>query len=70
VAQLSYEVSFKGLASAALQAGFAEFTVRTNAESTIVVCDTDRLRVVLDRVQSYGLDLLGVRLVAQDDRDE
>ena len=65
MAALVYEVSFKGTASDTLRAAFDDCELRAGLGSTIVRCDPSQLNVVLDRLQSFGLELLEARLVAE-----
>jgi hypothetical protein len=65
VADLSYEVSFKGTASDILRSAFDDCVLRLAPGRTIVSCQPDALNDVLDRLQGLGLELLDVRLVAE-----
>ena len=65
MAALVYEVSFKGTASDTLRAAFDDCELRIGHGSTTVRCDPSQLNVVLERLQSYGLELLEARLIAE-----
>jgi hypothetical protein len=65
VAALVYEVSFKGTASATLRASFDDCVVRAGHGLTVVCCRPDLVNAVLERLGSFGLELLDVRLVAE-----
>ena len=71
MADLTYEVSFKGVASPTLRAAFAECELSTGTGTTLVRCSTHELRTVIARIQEFGLELLDVRLIAAhpDDKD-
>lgn len=60
-----YEVSFKGVASDALSSAFDDCIVDIAPGRTIVTCLPGRLHDVLDRLQTFGLELLDVSLVAR-----
>jgi len=69
MAALRYEVTFKGEAGAALRVAFEDCTVTTGHGVTVLGCDLpDRaaLHAVINRIESLGLELIGVRLVATD----
>lgn len=65
MAELVYELSFKGAASSALRAAFDDCEVKACAGKTTLRCRQEALHEMLDRVQSFGLELLDVRLVAK-----
>jgi len=64
MAELVYELSFKGAASSALRAAFDDCELRASHGLTTLWCRQDALPELLDRVQSFGLELLDVQLVA------
>jgi hypothetical protein len=64
MAHLIYEVSFKGVASNTLRAAFDEFDLTAGAGVTLVRCPKDALRTVIAYIEELGLELLAVRLVA------
>ena len=70
MADLTYEVSFKGVASPTLQAVFAGCVVGTGTGLTWVRCSHDALRDVMARIEEFGLELLGVRLIAEHSAQE
>ena len=61
---LTYEVSFKGVAGPTLRAAFDDCEVDAGGGVTMVRCTHDALRTVIARVEEFGLDLLDVRLIA------
>ncbi len=63
--EIGYEVSFKGAASDTLCSAFDDCGVTIAPGRTIVACPPARLHDVLDRLQTFGLELLDVRLVAR-----
>jgi hypothetical protein len=65
MAELSYEVSFKGAASPTLCAAFDDWELQTGSGVTLLRCDQRALHTVIDRIQDLGLELLDVRLVAE-----
>ena len=68
-AALRYEVTFKGEAGAALRVAFEEFAVSTGHGVTVLRCDLPdhgALHSVINRIESLGLELIDVRLVAND----
>ena len=65
MADLTYEVSFKGVASPTLRAAFADCDLGTGAGVTWVRCSHDALRGVIARIEELGLQLLDVRLIAE-----
>ena len=69
-AELTYEVSFKGVASPTLRAGFADYEVATGVGTTSVRCSRDALRGVITRIEDFGLELLDVRLIAAHPADD
>jgi hypothetical protein len=84
MAELTYELSFKGAASDALAAAFEDCYVTTGRGVTIVrrsVPDQAALQGLIARISALGLELLDVHPVAEpgiagsgrsrpDDRDE
>jgi hypothetical protein len=70
VAENSYELSFKGVASDTLRAAFEEFEVTTSRGLTLIRCslpDQAALYGLLDRINALGLELLDVHQVAAPD---
>ena len=65
MAELRYEVSFKGVASPTLRAAFTDCELGTGVGTTWVRCQHDALRQVIARIADLGLELLDVRLIAQ-----
>ena len=69
MAALCYEVTFKGEAGAALRVAFEECSMTTGHGITVLRCDLpDRsaLHTVINRIESLGLELIDVRLVANE----
>ncbi len=64
MAELTYELSFKGVASPTLRAAFADYDVGSGTGTTWVRCSHDALRGVIGRIEELGLDLLEIRLLA------
>ena len=64
MADLTYEVSFKGVASPTLRAAFVDCELVTGTGHTIVRCPHAALSAVMARIEEFGLELLDVRLVA------
>ncbi len=64
MADLTYEVSFKGVASPTLRAAFADCDLQTGTGVTWVRCSRDALQDVFARIEELGLELLDVRLRA------
>jgi hypothetical protein len=64
MADLRYEVSFKGVASPTISAAFADCEVDSGPGRTLVRCSPTALRGVITRIEELGLDLLDLRLVA------
>jgi hypothetical protein len=67
MAALRYEVTFKGEAGAALRVAFEDYAVTTGHGITVLRCDLpDRgaLHAVINRIESLGLELIDVRLIA------
>jgi hypothetical protein len=64
MADLVYEVSFKGAASNELRAAFDDCELEAGPGTTMLRVGHDSLQDVLGRIQSFGLELLDVRLVA------
>jgi hypothetical protein len=65
MADLRYEVSFKGVASPTLRAAFADCDVGSGVGTTWVRCSHDALGVIVARIEELGLELLEVRLLAE-----
>jgi hypothetical protein len=65
MADLTYEVSFKGVASPTLRAAFVDCELGTGVGTTWVRCSHDALREVIARIEEFGLELLDVRLIAE-----
>jgi hypothetical protein len=70
VAELVYEVSFKGIAGESLRAAFDDCDVRADHEMTIVRCRPGLLAAVFERIQSLGLEMLDTRLIAEPGPDD
>jgi hypothetical protein len=69
MAALRYEVTFKGEAGPALRVAFEEFAVSTGHGVTVLRCDLSdhaALHTVINRIESLGLELIDVRLIAND----
>jgi len=64
MADLTYEVSFKGVASPTLRAAFADHELSAGSGRTLVRCAQPDLAGVLSRIEDLGLELLDVRLIA------
>ena len=64
MADLTYEVSFKGVASPTLRAAFVDHELATGVGTTSVRCTQDALHDVIARIEDFGLQLIGVRLIA------
>ena len=64
MAELVYELTFKGAASSGLRAAFDDCGIHTAAGRSTLRCRPEVLHEMLDRVQSFGLELLRVRLLA------
>ena len=60
---MTYEVSFKGVASPTLRAAFADCEVQAGRGVTVVGCAHDSLRSVIGRIEEFGLELVDVRPV-------
>ena len=65
MADLMYEVSFKGVASPTLRAAFSGYELETGTGITSVRCRQDALRTVIARIEELGLALMDVRLIAE-----
>jgi hypothetical protein len=65
MADLVYEVVFKGTASTVLRAAFDDCEIETGHGTTKLRVSHGALQDVLGRIQSLGLELLDVRLVAE-----
>src|SRR3954469_13973940 len=73
MAQLVYELSFKGAASDALAGAFENCTVTSRSGTTVVrseVPDQAALHGLLARVHALGLEILELRLVAEPGVDD
>lgn len=64
MAELAYEVTFKGVASPTLRAAFPDCDLEMGAGLTLMRCNQSSLPDVLARIEELGLQLLDVRLVA------
>jgi hypothetical protein len=64
MADLTYEVSFKGVASPTLRAAFADCDLGTRPGVTWVRCSQAGLRGVISRIEELALELIDVRLIA------
>jgi hypothetical protein len=72
MAQLVYELSFKGAASAALRAAFGDCEVETGHGTTtlrVSVPDQPAMFGLMDRVQDLGLEILDIHLVVEPSTD-
>jgi hypothetical protein len=69
MADLSYDVSFKGVASPTLRAAFPDYELEDGSGLTSVRCRRAALGDLIARIEELGLELLDVRLVAGH-RDE
>lgn len=68
MAQVVYELSFKGAASEAVRALFDDYEVTVGPGVTILrgtFADQAALHGAIDRIRALGLELLDVRLVAE-----
>jgi hypothetical protein len=65
MADLTYELSFKGVASPTLRAAFADCELRNGVGTTWIRCTHDALQQTIARIEELGLELLDVRLIAQ-----
>jgi hypothetical protein len=73
MAQLVYELSFKGSASDALAGAFENCIVTSRSGTTVVrseVPDQAALHGLLARVHALGLEILELRLVAEPGVDD
>ena len=68
MAELAYEVSFKGVASPTLRAAFGDCELSTGVGTTWLRCTHDALSDVINRLEELGLELLDVRLIAEPSR--
>jgi hypothetical protein len=66
MADLVYELSFKGTASSTLRAAFDDCELASGHGTTTLRCDQPELSDVLGRIQSLGLELLDLRLIARE----
>lgn len=69
MAELTYEVSFKGVASPTLRAAFMDCELTAAMGITSVRCTKASVRTVVARVEEFGLRLLEVRLIAEHPAD-
>jgi hypothetical protein len=69
MAALTYEVSFKGVASPTLRAALVDCELATGVGTTSVRCPHDALREVIARIEDLGLQLTDLRLIAGPDED-
>ena len=65
MADLIYEVSFKGVASPTLRAAFSDCEVAAARGVTSVRCPKASMRAVIARIEEFGLELIEVRLIAE-----
>lgn len=65
MADLAYEVSFKGAAGPTLRAAFPECELATGAGLTLLRCSQPALPRVIVRIEELALQLLDIRLVAE-----
>ena len=65
MADLTYEVSFKGVASPTLRAAFRDREVRSATGVTSVRCPKASVRAAIARIEEFGLQLIEVRLIAE-----
>ncbi len=65
MAALLYELTFMGAASSTLRAAFDDCALEASHGMTTLRCRRAALPELLDRVQSFGLELVNVRLVAE-----
>lgn len=65
MADLTYEVSFKGVASPRLRAAFDDCELGTGVGTTWLRCTHDALPQLIARIEEFGLELLDVRLIAE-----
>jgi hypothetical protein len=73
MADLVYELSFKGAASDTLASAFDECKVTADRGVTIVrsaIPDQAALQGLIARINSLGLELLDVRLIAESAGEE
>ena len=64
MADLKYQLSFKGAASPTLRSAFVDCDVETDDGVTLLRFAHDQLGHVLGQIQELGLELLDVHLVA------
>ena len=69
MAELTYEVSFKGVASPTLRAAFMDYELTAAMGVTSVRCTKASVRTVIARIEEFGLQLLEVRLIAEHPAD-
>ena len=63
MADLTYEVCFKGVASPTLRAAFADCDLGVGAGVTWVRCPHAELFAVIARIEEFGLEFVNVRLL-------
>ena len=64
MAELMYELSFKGVASPAVRAAFSDCEVGTGTGCTPIRCTRAALPAVIAKMEDLGLQLLDLRLRA------
>ena len=69
MAELTYEVTFKGVASPTLRAAFMDCELTAGMGATSVRCTKRAVRTVIARIEEFGLELLAVRLIAEHPAD-
>jgi hypothetical protein len=72
MAQLVYELSFKGAASPTLRAAFDDCEVVTGPGMTtlrVAVPDAAAMHGVVERVKDLGLEILELRLIVEPSSD-
>jgi hypothetical protein len=70
MAELSYELSFKGVASDTLRAAFEPFEPIAGGGVTRVRCPHGEVGTVIARIEELGLVLLDVHLLADQSADQ
>jgi hypothetical protein len=69
----TYEITFVGQAGKVLQAEFDDCEIRVGPSTTTLhlqLADQGALHGLLQRIASFGLELIGVSVVPADVRDE
>ena len=69
MADLRYEVSFKGEAGPTMRAAFGDCDLRHGVGFTSLRCAPGAFRAVVVRMEDLGLELLDVRLIAEHSPD-